>query len=65
MKVNTTAFPKDVLDTVTYLLPGVPLVNSNDEINTQLLKIRESPSIMRGICSIHSVNNGTVFSYIR
>ncbi|KAJ8941939.1 hypothetical protein NQ318_013272 [Aromia moschata] len=64
-KAKSTAYPKDVLDIVTYLLPGVPLVNSSDVVNTQLLKMRQSPSVMRGICSIHGIHNNTVLSFIR
>ncbi|CAG9813697.1 unnamed protein product, partial [Phaedon cochleariae] len=61
-KVNSSS---DVLDIVTYLLPGASLVHQNATLDAQLLKIRESPSIMRGICSLHSLNNNTVFAFIR
>lgn len=63
--VNTTALPKDVLSIVTNLLPGVPLVGPKDVTDPQLLKIRMSPSVMRGSCNIHSANNETVFGFIR
>uniref|UniRef100_V5GNB0 alpha-glucosidase n=1 Tax=Anoplophora glabripennis TaxID=217634 RepID=V5GNB0_ANOGL len=63
--VNTTALPKDVLSILTNLLPGVPLIEPTDVPNKHLLKIRTSPSVMRGICSIHSVNNETAFGFIR
>ncbi|KAJ8925930.1 hypothetical protein NQ315_009782 [Exocentrus adspersus] len=63
--VNSTAFPKDVLDIVTNLLPGVPLMGQNEKVDTQLLKIRKSLSVMRGICDIHGVNNNTVLAFIR
>ncbi|KAG5882578.1 hypothetical protein JTB14_030127 [Gonioctena quinquepunctata] len=64
-KINSSVLPSDVVDIVTYLLPGAPLVAENATIDTQLLQIRESPSVMRGICSLHSINNNTVFAFIR
>lgn len=64
-KVNNSALPKDVLDIVTFLLPGSSLVNANDNFDEHLLKIRDSPSVMRGICSIHSVKNDSIFAFIR
>nr|XP_023014843.1 neutral and basic amino acid transport protein rBAT [Leptinotarsa decemlineata] len=64
-KINSTSLPSDVVDIITYLLPGTTLVGVNATIDPQLLKIRESPSIMRGICSLHSIHNNTVFAFIR
>lgn len=62
---NSTALPKDVLDTVIYLLPGTKLVNPDELLNEQLMKIRHSPSIMRGICNVYEINNSTIFAYTR
>lgn len=64
-KVNTHALPVDVLDIVTFLLPGTPLVEQNATINPSLLKIRETPSIMRGSCSFHNITNNTVLAFVR
>lgn len=64
-QVNSTIFPQDVLDIVTYLLKGTTLVAHNVTINPDLLKTRESPAVMRGNCTIHSINNQTVFAFIR
>ncbi|EFA06898.1 amino acid transporter heavy chain SLC3A1 [Tribolium castaneum] len=52
-------------DLVTYLLPGTPLVMLESENNKELLKIRNSPSIMRGSFSSHLLNNKTVFAFTR
>lgn len=64
-KANTNALPVDVLNIVTYLLPGVPLIEKNSTINRSLLKIRETPSIMRGSCSFHNITNNTVLAFVR
>ncbi|RZC39205.1 neutral and basic amino acid transport protein rBAT [Asbolus verrucosus] len=55
----------EALDIVTYLLPGTPLIKQGTPIKKELLKIRNSPSIMRGIFDFRSVNNKTVFAFIR
>ncbi|XP_066152255.1 amino acid transporter heavy chain SLC3A1 isoform X1 [Euwallacea fornicatus] len=64
-KARTDALPKDVLDIITYLLPGAPLVNSSESVNPVLIKIRESPSIMRGFCGVYSLQNNTILAFIR
>lgn len=63
---NSSSLPTDVVSIVTGLLPGVSLVSSsNATIDQRLLKLRESPSIMRGSCEMYAVGNNTVFAYIR
>lgn len=64
-QVNSSVFPQDVLDIITYLLKGTPLVDKHAVINSDLLKTRDSPAVMRGNCSLHSINNQTVFAFIR
>lgn len=64
-KTNSTALPKDVLDVVMYLLPGTKLIDSNELINPQLMKIRNTPSIMRGTCNVYGTNNNTIFAFTR
>jgi hypothetical protein len=60
-KINSTS----EWDIITYLIPGTPLVTSTTVQNKQLLKMRESPSVMRGSFSFHAVKNNTVFAFIR
>lgn len=65
-KANTDALPSDVLNIITYLLPGAPLIDVNDKVDPVLLKLRnKSPSIMRGICGVYKLNNNTVLAFIR
>lgn len=60
-KVNATS----EWDFVTYLLPGTPLVTLESQKNKELLKIRDSPSVMRGSFALHLINNKTVFAFTR
>lgn len=66
-QINSTVFAQDVLDIVTYLLKGTTLISAsqNVTINPDLLKTRESPAVMRGLCTVHSIHNQTVFAFIR
>nr|CAH7766416.1 unnamed protein product [Callosobruchus chinensis] len=64
-KANNSNLSRDTLDIVTNLLPGTTLVNSSAKIDAKLLKIRQMPSIMRGECSIHKLENETVIAYLR
>ncbi|KAL1493921.1 hypothetical protein ABEB36_009601 [Hypothenemus hampei] len=64
-QAKTNAIPRDVLNIIIYLLPGAPLINATEEVLPILRKIRESPSIMRGICGVYSLLNNTVLSFIR
>ncbi|CAG9766236.1 unnamed protein product [Ceutorhynchus assimilis] len=64
-EAKTTALPKDVFDIITYLLPGAPLVNVTDRVDVELLKIRDSASIMRGICGVYGLQNNTILAFIR
>uniref|UniRef100_A0AAR5QK63 alpha-glucosidase n=1 Tax=Dendroctonus ponderosae TaxID=77166 RepID=A0AAR5QK63_DENPD len=64
-EAKTSAVPKDVLDIITYLLPGAPLINRTDVPAPVLLKIRHSPSIMRGICGVYSLSNNTILAFLR
>ncbi|XP_063908317.1 amino acid transporter heavy chain SLC3A1 [Zophobas morio] len=52
-------------DIVTYLLPGTPLIAPSSLANKDLLKIRDSPSIMRGSFNMYSINEDTVFAFSR
>ncbi|CAH1965577.1 unnamed protein product [Acanthoscelides obtectus] len=64
-KANNHNLSRDTLDIVTNLLPGTTLVDANATIDPKLLKIRQMPSIMRGECSIHKLENETVIAYLR
>ncbi|XP_060536513.1 amino acid transporter heavy chain SLC3A1 [Cylas formicarius] len=64
-KATTKALPKDSLDMIIYLLPGTPLVDPSEVINKTLLKIRSGGSVMRGSCSIYTLQNDTVFAFTR
>lgn len=64
-QATSSGYPRDVLNIVTYLLPGAPLINFNETVDSDLLKIRESPSIMRGICGVYGLQNNTVLAFFR
>ncbi|VEN59707.1 unnamed protein product [Callosobruchus maculatus] len=64
-KAHNSNLSRDTLDIVTNLLPGTTLVDASAKIDTKLLKIRQMPSIMRGECSIHKLENETVIAYLR
>lgn len=57
--------PVDVQDTITYLLPGVPLLEGGAAVNTDLLKIRSLPPIMRGEFECKTLANKTVLAFTR
>ncbi|KAL3288519.1 hypothetical protein HHI36_002960 [Cryptolaemus montrouzieri] len=59
------SLPSDVLDSIIYLLPGVPLTEGDIEVNKELAKIRDSPPIMRGEIEYKAVANKTVFAFTR
>ncbi|XP_057656247.1 4F2 cell-surface antigen heavy chain isoform X1 [Diorhabda carinulata] len=62
---QSSSLPSDVISIVTNLLPGTSLVEFNATLDPQLLKIRDSQSIMRGNCDMHAIGNDTVFAFIR
>ncbi|CAH1110767.1 unnamed protein product [Psylliodes chrysocephalus] len=64
-KEKSSSLPSDVVTIVTNLLPGTTLVDLNATIDPQLVKIRESPSIMRGNCDMYAISNYTVFAFVR
>ncbi|CAG9860566.1 unnamed protein product [Phyllotreta striolata] len=64
-KENNSSLPSDVVEIVTNLLPGATLVDVNTTTDAAISKIRDSPSIMRGNCDMYSINNDTVFGFIR
>lgn len=64
-KVQKTSFPADVMNMVTFLLPGVPILDATDTWDDELVNIRKSPSIMYGSCNFYEVANHTTFVYIR
>ncbi|KAF7283915.1 hypothetical protein GWI33_022744 [Rhynchophorus ferrugineus] len=64
-EAKSEVIPKDALNILTYLLPGAPLINVDEKIDPLLLKIRDSPSIMRGICGVYSLVNETVLAFFR
>lgn len=41
------------------------MVASNASIDPKLQETRESPAVMRGTCTLHSINNQTVFAFVR
>lgn len=55
----------DVLDIVTFLLPGVNLVDKNASLSQELLNLRNSPSIMFGDLTKYIIANNSAFAYIR
>lgn len=62
---KTDFLPSDVLDIVTFLLPGVNLVNKNATLSQELLNLRNSPSIMFGDLNKYTIANNSAFAYIR
>ncbi|KAL3288510.1 hypothetical protein HHI36_002951 [Cryptolaemus montrouzieri] len=62
---KSASLPSDVLDSIIYLLPGVPLTEGDIEVNKELAKIRDSPPIMRGEIEYKAVANKTVFAFTR
>lgn len=62
-KVNSTS---DLVDIMTYLLPGTPVIKTGGRsVNKDLLKIRDTPSIMRGSFDFYSLNNGSILAFVR
>lgn len=62
-KVNSSS---DIVDIMTYLLPGTPVIKAGGRtVNKDLLKIRDTPSIMRGSFDFYSLNNASILAFVR
>lgn len=57
--------PKDVVDILSFLMPGTSVIENNHVVNKDLLTLRKSPSIMYGNFTRYEVANSTVFAYVR
>lgn len=53
------------MDFITFLLPGVTVVDNNHKVDKELLNLRKSPSVMYGNFTRYLVANNTVFAFIR
>ncbi|KAK9877573.1 hypothetical protein WA026_018677 [Henosepilachna vigintioctopunctata] len=62
---KSAALPSDVYDSITYLLPGVPLLEGGEAVDKQLAQIRKTPSIMHGNFEYKAIANKTVLSFSR
>ncbi|XP_044747101.1 neutral and basic amino acid transport protein rBAT isoform X2 [Coccinella septempunctata] len=62
---KSNSLPQDVQDSVTYLLPGVPLLEGGATVNQELLKLRSLPPILQGEFACKAVANNSVLAFTR